>query len=185
MKKTPDWRWLGVISLLWVLTLPGCSQTDVPGTYDVEIEIIGVPATLTGTLILDAESLDIPPISEAERAQLSEWFGDDTLDANSCFILEPLSKAEDASTIVRVFEARLHDNEISLPIEIFHTPDLRIEIVDLKFFANTTGGEVILHDRGQERRGRVGGVRSGAPSARRCQEELESFRASLRASMSS
>ncbi len=172
------------MTLLCMLVLPACSPTEVRGTYDVEIDIMGVPTTLKGTLILAAEFLDIPPIADSERAQLTEWFGGDTLDANSCFILESPSDAEGSSIIVQIFETRLIGNEIALPIEIFHTPTIRIEIVDLKFFANTTGGEVVLYDRDQKREGLIGGVRLGAPSATRCQEELEIFRANLRESIS-
>jgi hypothetical protein len=180
-----QWLWTMAVLVLCILTLPGCSPREVPGTYEVEIEIMGVPTTLKGTLILAAEFLEIPPLAETERAQFAEWFVDNTLDANSCFILESTSNSEDASTIVQVFETRLRGNEIALPIEIFHTPTHRIEIVDLKFFANTTGGDVILYDGDQQREGRIGGVRSGAPSAARCQEGLEAFRAELRASVSS
>jgi hypothetical protein len=185
VKKFEGLQWLWTVAVLCILALPGCTPREVPGTYDVEIEIMGVPTTLKGTLILAAEFLEIPPLAETERAQFAEWFAGDTLDANSCFILESPSNSEDASTIVQVFETRMRGNEIALPIEIFHTPTHRIEIVDLKFFANTTGGEVVLYDRDQQREGRIGGVRLGAPSAARCQEGLEAFRAELRASISS
>jgi hypothetical protein len=175
---------MGALALLFVLPLVGCSPNEVRGTYDVEIEIAGVSTSFKGTLILAAEFLDIPPIPETERAQLAGWLGNNSLDANSCFILESLSNTGEASAIVQIFETRLHGDEITLPVEILRTPGLRIEIVDLKFFANTTGGEIVLFDRDQPRTGRIGGVRSGAPSARRCQEEFETFHANLRASMS-
>lgn len=171
-------------AVIFIMALPGCSPSEVRGTYDVEIEIRGIPTTLKGKLILAAEFLDIPPLADFERAQLGEWFGSDTINANSCFILESPSNSEDTSTLVQVFETRLRGNEIVLPIEIFRTPTQRIEIVDLKFFANATGGEVVLYDRDRQREGRIGGVRTGAPSAQRCQEGLEAFRADLRASIS-
>jgi len=168
-----------------ILTLPGCSPSELRGTYDVEIQIAGVSTTLEGTLILSAGSLDVPPLSDDERAGLSELFASESLDANSCFILDSPRSPDNSLSIVRVFETRRRGNEIDLPIEIYRTPSQRIEIVDLKFFANTMGGEVVFYDRDQQREGRIGGVRSGSPSAQQCLERLEAFRASLKASTAS
>lgn len=183
MKTFEVRQWLWAVAAFFILALPACSPSEVRGTYDVEIEFAGVPTTLKGTLILSAGFLDIPPLAMDERAELTDWLASDTLDANSCFILRSPSAAGGTSGIVRVFGTQMRGKEIALPIEIYRTPSQRIEIVDLKFFANTTGGEVLLYDRDRQREGRIGGVRTGAPSAEQCQEELETFRAELRASM--
>lgn len=174
-------RWL--LTICCTLALAGCSPQEIRGSYDVQIEIAGIAAPLDGALILIAGVLDAPPLAEDERAMLSDWFASDTLDADSCFILDSPSTAEDATNIVRVFETRLRGAEIVLPIEIYRTPSQRIEIVDLKFFANTIGGEIVLHDGKQQREGRLSGIRSGPPSAQQCLLALESFRSDLRASL--
>lgn len=171
------------VFFVFLLSLAGCSDTEIRGSYDVEVDIAGIGTSLDGVLILAAEFLDIPPLEDEERAIFGDWFVSDTIDANSCFILESASRGEEATKIVRVFETRLRGNEIVLPIEIFRTPSNSIEIVDLKFFANTTGGSVVFHDRDRQREGRIRGVRSGPPSAAKCLEELETFRADLRESI--
>lgn len=175
------WRWLAVAGC--VLTLPGCSPTEIRGSYDVKIEMAGIATPLNGTLILAAGILDVPPLTTDERARLSGWFASDTLDANSCFILNSPSAEKNATRIVRVFETQMRGAEIVLPIEIYRTPSQQIEIIDLKFFAKTIGGEIVLHDREQQRGGRIGGTRSGPPSVHRCLEALEIFRTDLRASL--
>jgi len=181
MKRSP---WIRSIVALCILVFSGCSPSEIGGTYDVEIKLAGFPTTLNGTLVLFAGMLDIPPLADYERAALGDWFISDTLDANSCFILESPSTTGTISQVVRVFEASIQGNEIAVPLEIYRTPAQRIEIIDLKFFANATGGEVVLYDQDEQREGRIGGVRSSSPSAQRCQDGLEDFRAALRASVS-
>ena len=167
----------------FVLSLQGCSRSEIRGTYDVELEIAGVGTTLEGTLILATGNLDIPSLSDEDRAKLGEWFVSDTIDANSCFILESPRRSDDASNIVRVFETRLRNNEVVLPVEIYRTPNQYIEIVSLQFFANATGGDVVLYDQEGSRMGRIHGFRSGSPDIRRCLEDLEEFRTELRRSI--
>lgn len=181
--QSPRRLWRTAASFVFLLSLAGCSDTEIRGSYDVEVDIAGIGTSLDGVLILAAEFLDIPPLEDEERAIFGDWFVSDTIDANSCFILESASRGEEATKIVRVFETRLRGNEIVLPIEIFRTPSNSIEIVALKFFANTTGGSVVFHDRDRQREGRIRGVRSGPPSAAKCLEELEAFRADLRESI--
>ena len=160
--------------------LQGCSQTEVKGTYDVEIEIVRATAGIEGTLILTSGILDVPALSEKDRATAGDWLESDTIDVNSCFILHGAPDAPQTPQNVRVFDARIRNNELDLPIEIYRTPLQRIEIVSLQFFSNTIGGEVVLHDREQQRAGRIHGVRSGSPSPQRCLDDLETFRAQLR-----
>ena len=109
-------------AIIGLMAFPACSPTEVRGTYDVEIEIAGVATNLNGTLILDAGFLDIPPMVDDERARFSDWFVSDTLDANSCFILEAPSQDGERSRIVRVFESQFQGGEILLPIESIEHP---------------------------------------------------------------
>ena len=166
------------------MVLQGCTQSEVRGTYDVEIEIARVAAPIEGTLIISTAMLDVPSPTAEDRASLGEWFSDETSEANSCFILHTGSGNDPVPQNVRVFGTRIRENEIELPIEIYRTPVQHIEIVDLQFFANAIGGEVVLHDRGQQRPGRIHGFRSGAPTAQRCLDDLVTFRANLRSSLS-
>lgn len=162
------------------LLLQGCRQSEVRGTYDVEIDIARAVAAIEGTLILSSGTLDVPSPTEEERAIGHHWFEADTIDANSCFVLYGDSTDEQAPQSVRIFDARLRGNELSLPLEIYRSPAQSIEVVSLQFFADTIGGEVILHDRGRQLAGRIHGVRSGSPDPQKCLDDLEAFRAMLR-----
>ena len=178
-----SWSLFVTSAAICLLLLQGCSQTDVRGTYDVEIEILRATAAIEGTLILSTGILDVPTLTEEDRTTLGDWLESDTFDANSCFVLHGDPGVEQTPQNVRIFDARIRDNEVSLPIEIYRTPLQRIEIVSLQFFANTIGGEVVLHDRGQQRTGRVHGVRSGSPTPQRCLDDFETFRVYLRNSV--
>lgn len=162
------------------LLLQGCRQSEVRGTYDVEIEIARAVTAIEGTLILSSGTLDVPSPTNEERAIGATWFEADTIDANSCFVLRGDSSIEQAPQSVRVFDARLRGGEILLPLEIYKSPVQSIEIVSLQFFADTIGGEVILHDQGRQLAGRIHGVRSGSPDPQKCLDDLEMFRAMLR-----
>lgn len=172
------------IICLLTLGLQGCTQTEVRGSYEVEIEIDRVAEPIQGTLILSTGILDVPSLSDENRKVAGDWFESDTLDMNSCFILHTGSGDDRTPQNVRVFNARIRASEVDLPIEIYRTPLQRIEIVSLQFFANTLGGDVILHDRGQQRGGRIHGVRVGPPTPQRCLDDLEKFRADLASALS-
>ena len=178
-----SWSRFAMAAATWLLLLQGCSQTEVKGTYDVEIEIVQATAAIGGTLILSTGILDVPALTDVERATAGDWLESDTIDANSCFVLYGGSSEEQTPQNVRVFDARIRNNVVGLPIEIYRTPLQRIEIVSLQFFANTIGGEVVLHDRGQQRPGRIHGVRSGSPTPQRCIDDLKIFRVNLRNSL--
>ncbi len=165
------------------LLVQGCTQREVRGTYDVEIEIAQVPATLRGTLILSKRALDVPGLDETERLSLGDWFTTDAIDANSCFILSAASGDENEAEFVRVFRAEFRAGEVELPIVIYKTPKQRIEIVNAQFFADAMGGEVALHTGDQIRPGRISGVRTDSAQSERCLEALERFRADLRDSL--
>ena len=165
--------------ILCATFLQGCSPSEIRGTYDVEIQIAGSPTILDGTLVLGADVLDIPPLDNQERLAFGDWLISDSADVNSCFILAPISGEKDEPNIVQVFEMRLQGDEISLPIEIVRMPPLRIQVVQLQFFANAIGGELIVHLGDQEREGRISGIRSNPPSGQRCLIEFEAFREML------
>lgn len=173
----------GLAAATCVMLLQGCMQSETRGTYRVEIEIAGVAAPIEGTLILSTSALDVPPPTDADRASLGEWFEHDTIDANSCFILHTGTGEKAIPRNVRVFEAQIRTDEVELPLEIYRTPLQRIEIIGLEFFANAIGGDVVLHDQGEQRPGRIYGSRSGAPTRQRCLDDLETFRTSLRDSL--
>jgi hypothetical protein len=160
--------------------LSGCSPDEIRGTYDVEIQIAGSSATLDGTLILGAAFLDVPPLDNQERSAFGDWLISDSVDANYCFILAPISGGNDDPNIVQIFEMRQKGGEVSLPIEIVRMPPLRIEVVALKFFANAIGGELIVYVGDQEREGRISGSRSDPPNAEQCLREFAAFREMLR-----
>jgi hypothetical protein len=166
-----------------ILLLQGCMQSEIQGTYDVEIEIERVATPIAGTLIVSTAMLDLPPLTQEDRNTLGEWLGGDTADSNSCFIMHADSDGEDIPQNVRVFDARIRGSEVEMPIEIYRTPVQRIEIVSLEFFANTLAGDIILHDRDERRSGRIHGIRSGPPTPQRCQDDLVTFRAVLRSSL--
>ncbi len=168
---------------LAAVVMSGCMQSEIPGTYPVEIELVGGTATIEGTLIISKGILDVPPPTEHDRAFLGEWIEGDTIDANSCFILHAASEDPPTPMNVRLFDARIEAGTIKLPVEIYRTPLQTLEIVSLDFFANALGGEVVLHDQGVVREGRIHGLRSGPPTRQRCLEDLELFRATLRASL--
>jgi hypothetical protein len=178
-----SWYYFKIAAAACIMLLQGCTQSELRGTYDVEIEIAGAAAPIEGTLILSTGILDVPSLTEEDRAIAGDWFQSDTIDANSCFVFHGGSDAGQSPQSVRVFDARIRANDVVLPIEIFRTPAQRIEIVRLQFFADTIGGDVVLDDRGQQRVGRIHGIRSGSATPQRCLDDLELFRTNLRNSL--
>ena len=158
----------------------GCGQTDVRGTYDVEIEILRAAGPIAGTLILSTGHLDVPAMTADDRKEAGDWIESDTIDANSCFVIEGGSGDEKTPQSVRVFDAQIGGKGVELPIEIYRTSLQNLEIVRLQFFANTIGGDVILTDRGQQLPGRLHGVRLDSAKPEKCLEDLETFRTLLR-----
>jgi len=91
-----SWSRFAMAAATWLLLLQGCSQTEVKGTYDVEIEIVRATAAIGGTLILSTGILDVPALTNVERATAGDWLESDTIDANSCFVLRNLPDAAPA-----------------------------------------------------------------------------------------
>jgi hypothetical protein len=174
-------RWIAAAFCSLLLT--SCMQSEIQGTYQVEIEFSRMGTPIEGTLIMSTAILDARPPTDDDRALLSDWIEGDTIDANSCFILNSGGDDDETPKNVRLFDTRIRGSEISLPIEIYRTPAQHLEITNLEFFANAIGGDVLLHDRGDERVGRIHGFRSGPPKGQRCIDDLEAFRTSLRDSL--
>jgi hypothetical protein len=170
----------GLVAIALLIPL-ACTSTDVKGSYDVTLEIAGSPRVFEGVLILSTAHLDIPSLSEEDSSIDPEWFGGDALAANSCFILEPPSTLEENPEIVRVFEARIFADRVTMPIEIVTASDLSIRIVSLQFFANTLGGELEIETPDGIRPGQIFGERTGPAHSQKCIDSLEIFRATLRA----
>lgn len=172
-----------MITMAFATLMLGCGQADVRGTYEVEIELLRSAAPIAGTLILSTGILDVPAITAEDQKNEAFGFESDSIDANSCFVLEGISDTESAPQNVRVFNAQIGGNHVALPLEIYRTPLQHLEIVRLQFFADTIGGDVILHDRGQRLPGRIHGVRLGTANPEKCLEDLATFRAMLRSTL--
>jgi hypothetical protein len=172
-----------LIALASLMFLEACAQSEVRGTYEVEIEIAQLSRPIGGTLILSTSILGVPPLTDEERALDAGWIDSDAIDANSCFVLHGQSNSGATVQNIRVFEARLGSGQLALPVDIYKTPLQRIEIVELQFFANAIGGQIVFHDGNERRTGRIYGDRTGAPSPQRCRDELQTFREGLRAVM--
>lgn len=178
-----SWRRQAGAAIACILLLQGCMQSEIQGTYDVEIEIVRLATPIAGTLIVSTAMLDLPSLTQEDRNTLGEWLEGDTADSNSCFIMHTGSDDEDIPQNVREFDARIRGSEVEMPIEIYRTPVQRIEIVSLEFFANTIAGDIVLHDRDEQRPGRIHGIRSGPPTPQRCLDDIVTFRAVLRSSL--
>ena len=64
----------GIFTSAFVLS--SCTPPEIHGSYDVEIEIVGVSEILSGTMILGTGMLDVPPLGAEERSAFgSENFG--------------------------------------------------------------------------------------------------------------
>jgi hypothetical protein len=167
-----------MLALLVAVCL-GCSQSEVKGTYDVELILAGVPRPHSGTLILSTRTLDIPFVSGTGPGVDSGWFGGESNSANSCFILlspqTPQTGVEIAPDVVHIFEALIQPRGVDTPIEIVRAGGVRIEIVKLQFFANALGGELELHTVNGVRPGRIRGTRIGDAQPQRCVDAVSSL----------
>ncbi len=160
-----------LVSLLLLATVSACTNaTDVRGTYDVELRVreIGVP--IHGTLVLGARSLDVSDPTWIVRNKLGGGAIDDEddllLDANSCLVLT--STRSDAPRVVMLFEVRSRSDGIELPFGIFDSGKERIEVTQLRLFANALSGDLVYTDANGTGEGRLYGDRKGEPDADAC-----------------
>jgi hypothetical protein len=168
------------VAVVLGLIAAACSSSEIPGTYEVEVELLGMRGPLHGVLVLSRGILDVPAPSEADRELLGEWLDDDAIDANSCFILYGNGGAKSTPRNVELIDARFRDDGVRVPFDVYRTPSQRLEVTRLEFFASALGGEVVLHDQGQTREGRIHGRRTASPEQHRCIEALSAVRAELR-----
>ena len=167
-----------VVGIALGLLASACTSSEIPGTYEVEIELVRGARPIEGVLVLSRGILDVPPPTAEDRALLGDWIDEDAIDANSCFILVGSDGATPRN--VRLIDVRFRGDGIALPVVVYETPAQRLEVTRLDFFANALGGEVVLQDQGETREGRIHGHRTGAPERQRCIDGLATVRAGLR-----
>jgi len=161
-----------------MLALAGCSETDLRGRYQVEIMIEQARAPIDAILILNSSPLETDSLPLEARLGVGttdstgEDYRDDQAAPNSCLII-PSDDPNDATPrIVTFFETRFRGKEAIVPFSIFDTPDQRIEVVKVQFFANALGGDVVFHEADGDRPGRLFGDRLGKPVGQQCVDAM-------------
>ena len=162
---------LAGLLLVLLATLTACSgQSDVRGTYEVELRVpkIGVP--LNGTLVLGARSLEIGDgawiVPNARGGGEIEDEDDLLLEVNSCLVL--MSARTGAAHSVMLFEVRARPDGIELPFGFFDSGKERIEVTDVSLFANALSGDLVFADEDGIGRGKLYGDRTGDPDGDYC-----------------
>ena len=120
--------------LILLANLTACSgQSDVRGTYEVELRVprIGVP--LKGTLVLGARSLEVGDgawiVPNTRRGGEIDDEDDLLLDVNSCLVL--MSARTGTAHSVMLFEARARTDGIDLPFGFFDSGKERESLVEM------------------------------------------------------
>jgi len=153
----------------------GCSQQDIPGTYEVELLIQGARAPIEATMILTTTYLDTSSRGYDAMPDRDETSGE----PNSCLILPSTDPNDETARSVSVFETRIRGGDFLVPVTIFDTGEQRMEITELSFFAGAAGGKLAFYDEQGMREGRIVGTRIGGPDAMRCSAELAKFHAKI------
>ena len=168
----------GLVSLALVAILSACTNdSDVRGTYDVELRVqrIGVP--IHGTLVLGSRALDVRDrtwIVPNKRGGGEIEDGDDLLlDANSCLVLT--RARSETPHAVMLFEIRGRSDGIELPFGLFDSGKERIEVTELRLFAQALSGDLVYTDADGAGEGRLFGDRTGGPEGDYCVRALERF----------
>ncbi len=150
--------------LVLLANLTACSgQSDVRGTYEVELRVpkIGVP--LEGTLVLGARSLEVGDgawiVPNTRGGGEIDDEDDLLLDVNSCLVL--MSARTGAAHSVMLFESRARTDGIDLPFGFFDSGKERIEVTDVSLFANALSGDLVFADEDGIGRGKLYGDRIG------------------------
>lgn len=169
---------LFVVALALVASLAACSGGgDLRGTYEVELRVpqIGVP--IRGTLVLGARSLEVSdPIWIVRNTRRGGDLSDEDdllLDANSCLILE--SPRLPTPVSVMLFEARSRADGIEVPFGFFDNGKERIEVTELRLFADALSGDLVYSDENGSGEGRLYGDRTGDADGDTCVLALASF----------
>ena len=159
-----------------------CGEGDLRGTYRVKIEIEHARAPIDATLVLTSTPLETDSLPPEARHGFGAGLNaaDDYFGApNSCLILPSIDSGTNAPRSVTFFETRLRAGEAIVPFSIFETGEQRMEIIQLHFFANALGGDIIFYEADGERPGRLIGDRLDGPTGRRCVEEMQRFHAHI------
>lgn len=175
---------VALVSLLLLATLGACTNdSDLRGTYDVELRVqrIGVP--IRGTLVLGSRALDVnDPIWIVPNKRGGGPIDDEDdllLDPNSCFVLT--SARSETPHAVMLFEIRSGDEGIELPFGLFDSGNERIEVTELKLFADALSGDLVYAEANGTGEGRLYGDRTGGPDGDACVRSLARFVEALEA----
>lgn len=175
---------VGPVCLLLLAILGACTNdSDLRGTYDVELRVqrIGVP--IRGTLVLGSRSLEMnDPIWIVPNTRGGGAIDDEDdllLDPNSCLVLT--SARSETPHAVMLFEIRSGAEGIELPFGLFDSGKERIEVTDLKLFADALSGDLVYTDANGNGEGRLYGDRKGDPDGDACIRSLARFVEALEA----
>lgn len=175
---------IGPVSLLLLAILGACTDdSDLRGTYDVELRVprIGVP--IRGMLVLGSRELDVNDLIWIVPNKRGGGAIDDEddllLDPNSCLVLT--SARSETPHAVMLFEIRSGAEGIELPFGLFDSGKERIEVTDLKLFADALSGDLVYTDANGTGEGRLYGDRTGAPDGDACVRSLARFVEALEA----
>jgi len=185
-----SWRPGLLACLLIGLVSTACSQSDLRGTYRVEILIEKARAPIDAILVLTSTRLDIESLSFEARDAIRSGgrreggsggvdYQEDQADPNSCLILPSEDPEDAAPRSVTFFEARIRAGDVVVPFSIFETRERRMVVTKLQFFANTLGGEILFYEPDGERPGRLIGDRRGGPTGGQCIEAMNAFHARI------
>jgi len=156
-----------------------CSQSDIRGTYRVEILIEQARAPIDAILVLTSTHLDIESLPHEARGSAGEGSGDYQADPNSCLILPAQDPNDDAPRSVTFFEARIRAGEALVPFSIFENREQRMEVTKLQLFANALGGEITFHEPEGKRPGHLIGDRLDGPAGEHCIDAMGKFYARI------
>lgn len=175
---------VGPVCLLLLAVLGACTNdADLRGTYEVELRVqrIGVP--IRGTLVLGSRSLEMnDPVWIVPNTRGGGAIDDEDdllLDPNSCLVLT--SARSETPHAVMLFEIRSGAEGIELPFGLFDSGKERIELTDLKLFADALSGDLVYTDANGTGEGRLYGDRTGDSDGDACIRSLARFVEALEA----
>jgi hypothetical protein len=184
-----SWRPGLLACLLIGLVSTACGQSDLRGTYRVEILIEKARAPIDAILVLTSTRLDIESLSFEARDAIGSGGGgggsggvddqEEQADPNSCLILPSKDPEDAAPRSVNFFEVRIRGGDAVVPFSIFETSEQRMVVTKFQLFANALGGEILFYEPDGERPGRLIGDRLGGPTGGQCIEAMKAFHARI------
>jgi len=175
---------LAVLHAFVSFGLIGCQAGDVRGEYEVTILLDGAAAAIEGTLVLGASALELEGVPTdliiRPSASAPDGYSDPDQDdfagtVNSCLAVVARDPRDTRPRSLRFFDVRVRGSEILVPFSLFEGGDQRIEVIKLRFVANTLGGDVVFHEGDVELEGRIYGDRLGPADAERCLTSLAGY----------